>query len=172
MVVSEQRPRSILRRAVSFRSPFRKPKEFGHSTRWVIETIRNAGANCPRCTHGRLVLEENGEQRSLTCTQCEFRAGIEAQITRIASNLDVLQRREAKTFNYAIGFFVAIVTISAINHNILTFIGGCILTLVVMMQALAARYRVWQVMNRRLFERRAPFGDWIRAELGRSVTTR
>ena len=45
-----------------------------------------------------------------------------------------------------------------------TLIGAMLIAAMILTNAMVFRYRVWQIVHRRLYQEKAPLGEWLRHE--------
>ena len=48
-----------------------------------------------------------------------------------------------------------------------TLVGAMLIAAMILTNAIVFRYRVWQIVHRRLYESKAPLGDWLRHEFSK-----
>ena len=155
-------------------SPIKKPRELGTSTKWIVDTFRRAHSVCPSCGATNTLeivstdLPGTGAveaDKRVVCTACGDSEDISQILDRAASRVDVF-RGEERTYLFAgIGFFAFIALLSLTTGNALTFVCGALISLVLILKGVVARYQAWQILNRRILEGRAAVKDWLRYEL-------
>lgn len=138
----------------------------------VADVLNTRRAACPACRAGELVASQidTGARVCLTCGEVFPLEVLRRTIVvdeETATRLAASARREAlicfvTADLVAVGSAIWAVTVGGWP----TLIGGTALCAGLLAFAASTRYRAWQVENRRLFESRPPFLDWLRAELG------
>lgn len=110
-------------------------------------------------------------ERVLVCPSCSFTVPVTALKERLKQEAAPFKRSERMFFLFGVVLFVLLGGISLLNQNIYTMLGGLLFTLMLFMNAGFYRYRYWQIQNLRLFEEKAPVGEFFREELfGRKST--
>ena len=138
------------------------------------------GWSCPQCGKGPLVRREGGGEIEaagglatghpvLVCASgCGYVQILDQEITAPETIV-----RGQRLFGRAASTFVTSIAIVALTTALglywwswMTMAGGLLIGAFVILQAVALRYRAWQLSYRRLFETRAPISDWLAWELG------
>ncbi len=137
-------------------------------------------ARCPVCRRGRLmpdpqamnlrICDEPSCGASLGLTELGriFAVG-DGEVEALAAN----ERQQAMVLMVAAEILLVIGAAWAVwTGSWLTLGGALLLAIVIVASALVARYRAWQIENGRMFERTAPFGEFLRFELGALLARR
>ena len=121
---------------------------------------------CPSCGAGYLALHE-GKMDTRTCNQCGADYALENLGQVFAAHVDMeaistQQKAQADTMILCAEILLSLASVWAIwSGNWSTLIGGVLISLLLFSYAIVAKYRAWQVENNRLFEKRAPFLDFL-----------
>lgn len=144
-------------------------KEIGLASGYVRRSIKNNVRHlCPKCDGNmRPIQQVDQSQREisqviLTCEQCEHEEDVTAIIKNAAQSYQALASAEKQYALIALALLIGSTILAIIIGNVFTFLGGCLLTLVLMLYALLMNYKQWQIRNGRLFEAKAPFKDYLR----------
>jgi hypothetical protein len=139
---------------------------------WARRAFGRSGAECPiEGCKGTLIIDEehvDGDlevKRFLTCPECGTREPIDNLLDVAASKIDHLRSGEKIFFGWGCAVFAVFAIISFFNGDIMTFLGGGVFALILIMRAFAFRYRAWQACNRKLFLDKPPIREWIMDEL-------
>ena len=121
---------------------------------------------CPSCGAGYLALHEGTMDRQ-ACDQCGAEFAFEDLGQVFAAHVDMeaistQQKAQADTMIFCAEILLLCSSIWAIRSgNWSTLVGGTLIAILMIAYAVAARYRAWQIENNRLFEKRAPFLDFL-----------
>lgn len=136
---------------------------------------------CPGCGTGRLVRREDaaGLQAGagaatghpvLACTSpdCGYVAILDREISSPEAHARAqrLRGRAAATFGLALGAAVGGTALGLYLWSGYTMAGGLAVAAFLAAEGTVLRYRAWQLAYGRLYERRAPVGDWLAWEFG------
>jgi len=159
-------PRSL------FRSRIGGQKDIGSSYGFALSALKKRrSSNCPKCGNDQSVslLEAiTGETGSITyvlgCKDCDYVENVEMTLEGVSRTIDSLRIGErrfllAAALAAAFGFVYYFVT-----GYLFTLIGAILIAALILLNALTFRYRVWQLVHKRLYESKAPMGDWLRHE--------
>lgn len=142
------------------------------SVGWARSAFSRSGTRCPiEGCGGTLEIrdikhsEDQPIERFLVCPNCGTTEPIDTLLDQAASKIDHLRSGEKTFFLWGCLIFIVFGGISLLNRDIMTFLGGSVFALILIMRAFVFRYRAWQACNRRLFEDRPPIMDWISDEL-------
>jgi len=147
-------------------------RDIGSSYAFAISALKKRkSSSCPKCGNdqGVSLLEAiAGETGSTTyvlgCKSCDYVENVEMTlegVSRTIDNLRVGERRFllAAALAAVFGFVYYFMT-----GYLFTLIGAMLIAAIILLNALTFRYRVWQLVHRRLYETKAPMGDWLRHE--------
>jgi len=106
----------------------------------------------------------------LGCEQCEHVEEVEMMLTAVSQTIDELRIGErrflvASACAAAFGFLYFFLT-----GYLFTLFGAMLIAAMLLLNALSLRYRVWQYVHRRLYEKKAPLRDWLRHEFSSTAT--
>lgn len=154
----------------------RLPQFQGEEARLGLRVVRGvSGASvdatgfvCPKCGKGRLVATKTEPDRRICTTEgCGFTVDLSelADYVRpyLTPELEQARLKEASQLFY-FGCFLVLATAAwgVFNDSLLTLVGGVVASLGIFILSVVARYRAWQLQTKRVFEPRAPFGDFLR----------
>lgn len=109
-------------------------------------------------------------QRALVCPTCSYSIPIKDIKKKLKEDADALLKTSNQFVVFAVTTFVMLTAISFLNGNLLTFLGGAIMALILFLSAMFYRYRHWQADSGNVFMDKPPVTQWIREEiLGRST---
>nr|WP_176024267.1 hypothetical protein [Brucella pseudintermedia] len=141
---------------------------------FMRESITPDRPTCPECRRG-VLLAIAGNPQLRCCSDDDCGATItlaeldQMNATKLhfhaASRAQHFRRQAMIMFVIAAGLMSAATLYSAYSGSVAMFAGALILSVPLFMTVFAARYRAWQADTGRYYEVRAPFGDFIRAEL-------
>lgn len=160
------------------RSPVTGVTEISDGAALIGHILRanNRRVSCRACNDGFLTIDRGSPDEIIVmrCDACDttiaFKASEAAEYLG-SGGLSRLEKAEklstdATRIAYAaIALLIIASVIAIINQALWTLIGGAIISTSLTLQALTLRYRSWQLARRRLFEDRAPLGEWIMADL-------
>lgn len=159
-------PRSVVRSRIGGQ------KDIGSSYGFALSALKKRKTStCPQCgaDHSVSLLEAiAGETGSTTyvlgCKSCDYVENVEMTLEGISKSIDDLRVGErrfllAAALAAVFGFVYYFVT-----GYLFTLIGAILIATIMLLNALTFRYRVWQLVHKRLYESKAPMGDWLRHE--------
>jgi hypothetical protein len=156
------------------RARIKGQRDVGSSFSFALSAIKK-GKNrttCPSCrATGSMALlnaihHDSGDSTyHLGCQNCDHAEEIEMQLAAISKTIDNLRIGErrfliASGCAAAFGFLYYFLT-----GYLFTLIGAMMIAATLLMNSLLLRYRVWQYVHKRLYEKRAPLMDWLRYEV-------
>ena len=164
------KPRLVPIRLSPFKQQFRNARSgLSFFSRVQSQLEDNSALLCPECGQGMVLLPNDGNARQNPAFECSACGHIEV-VTIRAEDADrtahVLEQQSNQTFYIGFGIAIIAALIAVFNGSIFTFIGGVLIGTIVLMQSAAFRYRAWQYQNRRLYESRPPFAEWVREQFG------
>lgn len=138
----------------------------GSSIRWIREGLRQSGAGCnePDCEGLVEIIDDQYDRKSLICNTCGKSEDVEAKVRELSGRVHLVRSEERKLVICGFAVIAIVVIITLFNENLMTLLGGLLLSLVVFLRAFAQRYRAWQYLTGRVYESRPPIKDWLRAE--------
>ena len=190
MAEDDDRPRKSRRAAIAgVLFPWRKLKDLdprrripkermswndaGSSFSFALSALKKRrSSTCPACQTPRSVslLEavnhEGGDTTYvLGCNNCDYIENIEMKLEAVTATIDSLRIGERRFLIAAacaagFGFLYYFMT-----GYLFTLIGAMLIAAMILTNAIIFRYRVWQIVHQRLYEAKAPLGDWLRHEL-------
>lgn len=144
-------------------------KEIGLTSIYVKRSLKsNTRHLCPNCggnMHPVQQIDPSQNEVSqviLSCEICPYEEDVTAVIKNAATAYQSLASAEKQYALLALAMLIGSSIIAVILGNIFTFVGGCLLTIVLMLYAMLMNYKQWQIRNGRLFETKAPIKDYIR----------
>lgn len=149
-------------------------KDIGSSLGFAISALkqRRLKSQCPSCgATSSISLQEAIQHDSgdttyiLQCRSCDHVQTIEMELEAITRTIDSLRIGERR--------FLIASAVAAGFSFLYYFATGYLFTLICLMliaatlliNSLGLRYRVWQLVHKRLYEEKAPIGDWLKYEL-------
>ncbi|MCV9909581.1 hypothetical protein OIV19_18430 [Brucella sp. HL-2] len=159
------------------RSPLRniRTKEGKATFEWAKNQLkREKVAQCPECGHSpltpvNLINEEHDQghydQVFLTCETCDYSVDVTDEINNAQQHTASYASVETTYLYTAAAMFFGTGFLAFILSNFVTFIGGALLTLVLIAYSFQASYRHWQIVNRRMFEATPPIKDFLKSYL-------
>lgn len=106
---------------------------------------------------------EGTSQRALAC-DCGWQMPVDDVIQNVQKELIGVKNAERQFMTYGLLMVIVFGGISLLNGSLITFLGGAILGLALIIRSIFFRYRGWQMQNERMFEEKAPIMDWLRNE--------
>lgn len=160
-----------------------KTQETGQAFKWArSHIVEQRGSVCPDCGQASLhpvqMLEERpGNQASLVvlntssqvyleCKDCGYTEDVTALMLEAANKIDAFAKMERNYAYTAIAMFAFSLILALWIGNPYTLIGGSLLALMLVVHAFNASYRRWQIINSRMYEQKAPIGDFLRDLFG------
>lgn len=149
-------------------------KDIGTSFGFAISALkqRRLKSQCPSCgATSSVSLQEAIQHDSgdttyiLQCNSCDHLQTIEMELEAITKTIDSLRIGERR-------FLIASAAAACFSF-LYYFATGYLFTLIclmliavtLLMNSLGLRYRVWQLVHKRLYEKKAPIRDWLKYEL-------
>ncbi len=165
---------------MAMKAPFRViPRVIKNEHRYLADAAHKAfrkdRAACPKCGNGMLRHTEAKELRR--CDGCgsvvslddlAIHHGSRLDATA-AQRLDYFLRSATRMFLIACAVLSAAVLYSGWTGSPELMFAAFLLSIPLFMGCFAMRYRAWQAATGRVYEAKAPFGDYMRDEL-RSLT--
>lgn len=145
------------------------------SARWAKQAFGRSDTKCTtQGCEGRLEIldlvddnqdaEEAKIVKSLACQTCGNSQPVEDLINHAATQIDALRSGERTFFLSGIAMFCVFAFLSFTSGNFLTFFGGAVFALLLMMRGFVFRYKAWQATNAKLFETKPPIAEFLRDE--------
>jgi hypothetical protein len=175
----EEKPKAgkdgIFRRYRRIVTPKLVKSENVHMASLVRDAFRVERPPCPDCEahgrHGRLLpVPESDNMRR--CDTCDLTITLHDVANAAEPVFYAPEKRRQFFLRRATGYFLLTclllscgVLYGAWRGSWMIFIFALIYSMPLLMSVFAMRYRAWQVANNRLFERTAPFGDFLRDEM-------
>lgn len=159
-------PRSLIRSRINGQ------RDVGSSFAFAVSALKKRkGSTCPSCGAQKSVVllealpHESGDTTYvLGCNQCDYLENVEmkiAAVTKMIDNLRIGERRFLTAAACAAGFGFLYFFLTG---YLFTLIGAMLIATMLLLNAMIFRYRVWQYVHKRLYEKKAPFADWLRHE--------
>ena len=178
MAKSDDKPkRSILRRLLVPSIPSIRPNEglgVREQGRHFTEGLQATSRTCPNdgsvMTLTTLFQQDedgtltNGE-RAFVCPTCEATIPVSLIVADIRQNLDLYQKAERDYFLFALAMIAVFGILWLTTGYLMTLIGGLLFAFLLLLIAMTYRYRYWQAVHNRMFEKTAPIRDWIKDDL-------
>lgn len=150
--------------------------------RYMAEAFRAAlqpdRADCPKCKAG--LLRPTGDAEARTCDRCGAVVTLDDLAIMngpwlektAAQRIDYFRRHARLMRRIIIGWLLMAAAASIVTGSPQILLGAVLLAVPIGASALSMRYRAWQLAENRLYEARAPLGDFMRAELNGLVSGR
>lgn len=162
-----------------WRSRLSGQRDVGSSFAFAVSAIKKGRqrTTCPNCgAVGSISLQDAIHHDSgdttyvLGCDHCEHVEEVEMMLEAVSRTIDELRIGErrfliASGCAAAFGFLYYFLT-----GYLFTLFGAMLIAATLLVNALSLRYRVWQYVHRRLYEKKAPVRDWLRHEFSSSST--
>lgn len=162
------RPRLVPIRLSPFKQQFRNVADGTSFLANLKRTIDDEGHACPAC-EGQMTFqprEERGDDSAaLVCLSCGHTDILALDPATALANAHRLNDHSNHLFYIGLGLAVLASLLAVYNRSLFTFAGGIILGGFLWLQAAGFRYRAWQHENMRLYEKKPPIKDWIKAEI-------
>lgn len=147
-------------------------RDVGSSAGFVLSALKKRkGSACPLChaPKGASLVEAVDQQAGgvvyfLGCERCDYVENIEFQLEEVAATIDSLRLGEKRFLLAAAGAVLFGFAYYFATGLIITLIAAMLIATMILTNALVFRYRVWQIVHRRLYEKNAPIRDWLRHE--------
>lgn len=131
------------------------------------------GSQCPECAHRplkpvNLINKSDGapkidyDQVFLQCENCGYSIDVTEDINQAQQYADLHASTETKYLYAALGMFAGTSLLAIFISNITTFLGGLMLSFILLMYSVQASYRHWQIINRRMYEEKPPVRDFFK----------
>jgi hypothetical protein len=102
--------------------------------------------------------------RVLACNTCGYHKPVGPIIEAARSQLTIIKKAERQFMLYGLIVSVVFAVIAYLNGNAITFFGGLLFGLALIIRYFFLIYRHWQIDKGRMYEDRPPFVDWLRYE--------
>ena len=149
----------------------RRATGIGSSISFAKSALRRARAECPSCQTGHLkvtkAIDHDGtddEISILACNNCDHTQNIEFELDNVAERIADLRLGERRFLISALVAFGFGLIYMYATGNVFTVIGATMIATFLFANALVFRYRVWQLSHSKLFQTKAPWGEWLRYE--------
>ena len=147
-------------------------RDVGSSFDFALSALKKRKSSaCPSCGAPKSVSlmeaihHDSGDATYiLGCNHCDYVENVEMKIEAVTKTIDDLrvgERRFLMAAACAAGFGFLYFFLTGYQF---TLIGAMLIAATLLMNAMVFRYRVWQYVHRRLYETKAPLGDWLRHE--------
>lgn len=154
-------------------------RDVGSSFSFAVSAIKKGKQRtvCPQCgASGSMALvkaihhDSGNSTYTLGCQNCEYTEEVEMQLAAIGKKIDELRIGERRFLiaagcAAAFGFLYFFLT-----GYLFTLIGAMMIAAALLINSMMLRYRVWQLVHKRLYEKKAPLGDWLRYEFSSQST--
>lgn len=155
-----------------FQSRISGQRDIGSSFSFALSALKKRPSSvCPSC-HApssvkliEAITNDSGDTTYiLGCDHCDYIENLEMKIEAVTKTIDDLRTGErrfliaavcAVGFGFAYYFFTG---------YILTLVGSVFIAAILLINAMTFRYRVWQLVHKRLYQNKAPMREWLKQE--------
>lgn len=150
-------------------------RDVGSSFNFALSALRKQkSSTCPQChTPGSVSLLEAIQHESgdltyvLGCSQCNYVENVEMKLEAVTRTIDSLRIGERRFLVAAAGAAGFGFLYYFMTGYLFTLFGAMLIAAMILTNAIVFRYRVWQLVHRRLYEAKPPLSDWLRYEFSK-----
>lgn len=168
----KKKKRGRIRRALPSMPWQRQNTGIGSSISFARAALRRKRASCPSCETGHLTVRDAIEQDDgststplLVCDNCGYTQNISFELDDVAGKIADLRLGERRFLMASLGAFAFGLIYLLVAGNLFTMIGATFISILLFVNALVFRYRVWQLTFHRLYETKPPIIEWLRYEM-------